>query len=105
MHPYVRKMHLAAVLRISAMRKRIRLEVSQSAIAGEDSLLKFCNRSISREVSQGVIVLKKSLLKLTNRRIPLEVSQSAAVCQESFSKFNKMRLAAVLRISATSLFS
>ena len=68
-------MRLDAVPRISAMRNRIRREVSQSVIACKDSLLKF-----------------------ENRRIPPEVSQSAPVCKESLTKFNKMRLAAVLRI-------
>ena len=70
-------MRLAAVPRISAMRNRIR-----------------------REVSQSVIVCKDSLLKFDNRRIPLEVSQSAPVCKESLAKCIKMRLAAVPRISA-----
>ena len=93
-------MRLAAVLRISAMRKRIRREVSQSAIAGKDSRLKFCNRRIRREVSQTVIACQDFLLKFDNRRIPREVSQSAPVCKESLPKFYKMRLAAVLRISA-----
>ena len=70
-------MRLAAVPRISAMRSRIRREVSQSVIACKDSRLKF-----------------------DNRRIPRKVSQSAPVCKESLTKFSKMRLDAVLRISA-----
>ena len=68
-------MRLAAILRISIMRKRIRGDVSRNAIACKDSLLKF-----------------------VNRHIPGEVSQSATVRKESLLKFNKMRLAAVLRI-------
>ena len=92
------KMRLAAVLRISAMRKRIRREVSQSVIACKDSLLKFCNRSIRREVSLSVIACKDSLLKFDNRHIPREVSQNAPVCKGSLTKFNKKRVAAILRI-------
>ena len=37
-------MRLATILRISAMHKRIRREVSQNVIAGKDSLLKFVKR-------------------------------------------------------------
>ena len=67
-------MRLDAVLRISAMRNRIR-----------------------REVSQSVIACKVSRLQFDNRRIPREVSQTAPVCKESLTKFSKMRLAAVQR--------
>ena len=70
-------MRLAAGPRISAMRNRIRREVSQSVIACKDSLLEF-----------------------DNQLIPREVSQSAPMYKESLTKFNKMRLAAVLRMSA-----
>ena len=59
------------------MRKRIRRGVSPTELGGKDALLKF-----------------------DNRRIPREVSQSAPVCKESSTKFDKMRLAAILRISA-----